>query len=238
MNLKISTIETLGAHDGPGLRTVLFLHGCPLKCLYCHNPEMTAFNKDKSSCAFKNYSVQYLVDFCKKYKNFYGKNGGVTLSGGEPLLQAELVLELIRALKKEGIHTCLDTSGGVNFSEAVKGVLDEVDLVLLDIKHTDNEAHIKLVGQSMDKTLAVLKYLKDRGKDFVIRQVIVSGWTDNIEQVRQLKKLAQGALKIELLPYHAMGEHKWEKLGIEYPLKNTMPPSKELMQELNKILSE
>ncbi|MCL2555948.1 MAG: pyruvate formate-lyase-activating protein [Firmicutes bacterium] len=236
MNLKISTIETLGAHDGPGLRTVLFLHGCPLKCLYCHNPEMTAFNKDKSSQVFASYSVQYLVDFCKKYKSYYGEGGGVTLSGGEPLVQSKAVYELIKALKKEGIHTCLDTSGGVALTDDVKNVLDEVDLVLLDIKHTDNEQHKKLAGQPLDKTLAVLEYMKSIRKDFIIRQVVVSGFTDNETQIKALKEIASGARTIELLPYHGMGAHKWEKLGIDYALKNVLPPSKELMVNLNKIL--
>jgi len=197
---------------------------------------MTGFNTSKASHSFAVHTTQYLLDFCKKYKSYYGKDGGVTLSGGEPLLQAKAILPLIEALKQENIHTCLDTSGALPLNDDIKNVLNQIDLVLLDIKHTDNDAHIKLTSQSLANTLAILDYLKRIKKPFVIRQVIVPGYTDSSEQVKQLKILSQGAIKIELLPYHAMGVHKWEKLGLEYALKDIAPPSKELMDKLRAIV--
>ena len=223
---KIHSIETLGAHDGPGIRTVVFFQGCPMRCSYCHNPDMffAAGGEEKS--------VEELVRFCSRYKNYYGSEGGVTLSGGEPLLQYDAATELTLALKKEGIHTALDTSGCV----CNKKALAAADLVILDIKHTDPSAFLRLTGHSIHNTLKTLEFLKSNGKPFWVRQVIVRGITDDPEQVASLKKMAAGASRVELLPYHTLGVHKWEKCGLEYTLGDVKPPSEGAMGRLKKLV--
>ena len=223
---KIHSIETLGALDGPGIRTVIFFQGCPMRCAYCHNPDMF------DAAGGEERSVTELVAFCLRYKNYYGKDGGVTLSGGEPLLQDKIALTLIQALKRAGIHTALDTSGAV-FAPAV---LLAADLIILDIKHTDPEAFFKLTGYPMDNTLKTLEYLKQNRKHFWVRQVIVEGITDSAEQITALKKAAAGAEKIELLPYHMLGVHKWESCGFDYPLKDVKPTSEQVMEKLRQQL--
>ena len=230
--IRIHSFETLGAHDGPGLRTVVFFQGCPMKCLYCHNPDMLECGKNG-----KDYLIEEVVAFCKKYKLYHGENGGVTLSGGEPLMQAEGVLELIRELKKEGFRVCLDTGGGVKINDTVKRILNEIDFILFDIKHTDPEKHLELTGQPIEYMMNVLNYIKTIKKAFYVRQVIVPGFTDDETQIKKLKKLAEGAMKIELLPYHTLGIEKWLKLGMDYKLKEFTPPSKELMKKLEEIVS-
>jgi pyruvate formate lyase activating enzyme len=173
-----------------------------------------------------------LADFCTRYRNYYGHNGGVTLSGGEPLMQAAGALELAQRLKERGIHVALDTSGAVFAPE----VLNAVDLTILDIKHTDPAAFLKLTGHGMDNTLKALHYLRKHVKRFWIRQVIVPNITDSVEQVAALKKMATGAEKIELLPYHTAGAFKWEKCGMTYPLGEVKPPDEETMRKLQRII--
>ncbi|MCL2860821.1 MAG: pyruvate formate-lyase-activating protein [Firmicutes bacterium] len=229
MKLRIHSFETLGAHDGPGLRTVVFFQGCPIKCFYCHNPDMIA---TKGGI---DYSVQEIVAFCKKYKLYHGEKGGVTLSGGEPLMQAEGALDLIRGLKKEGFNVCLDTSGAVLLTDAVKRVLNEIDIVLFDIKHTDADKYFEITGQPIENMLKMLDYIKTISKTFYVRQVIVPNLTDDEKQIKKLKKLAEGAKKVELLPYHTLGAEKWKKLGMEYKLKGISPPSEDVMKRLNSI---
>ena len=227
MTARIHSIETLGALDGPGVRTVIFFQGCPMRCLYCHNADML-------SGVGEQKSIEELAAFCLRYKNYYGENGGVTLSGGEPLLQAKAALALIEALKKEGIHTALDTAGAPFAPET----LAAADLVILDVKHTVADEFFSLTKYKIDDTLKTLAYLQEHKKRFWVRQVIVTGITDGEAQIRKLKELARNAEKIELLPYHKMGSDKWEKAGLSYSLKGIEPPSPEVMRRLDKILSE
>jgi len=226
LKITIASIETLGALDGPGLRTIIFFKGCPLRCKYCHNADMLSFNGGE------NWTIDDLVTKCIKYKNFYGSDGGVTLSGGEPLAQPAAAVALIKALQKNGIHVALDTSG-YPFNE---DVLSAVDLVLLDIKHTDPQCFLELVGVPIDNTLKTLVYIKKIDKPFWIRQVIVKGITDSKEQVLKLKELAEGSEKIELLAYHKLGINKWKNLGLKYPLESVPATSAETIERLNKLL--
>lgn len=226
--VKIHSIETMGALDGPGIRTVIFFQGCPMRCIYCHNAD--TFNVSGG----QEKTVNELLDFCKRYKNFYGDNGGVTLSGGEPLLQSKATIELLKQLKENDINTALDTAGSLFCSEA----LDLADLTILDIKHSNAQSFSKITKYDSTNTFKTLKYLQENKKRFWVRQVIVMGLTDSIEQVRSLKALAFGAEKIELLPYHSMGADKWKKAGLKYELENSIPPSNELMQKLNAVLTE
>ena len=179
-------------------------------------------------------SVGELVAIATKYKSFYSETGGVTLSGGEPLMQADGVVALATALKKEGIHTCLDTSGAP-FSEIA---LKAVDMIILDIKHTEPEKYFDLVRYKMDDCLKTLDYLIKNKKRFWVRQVIVEGITDSDEQVKALKEMAKAAEKIELLPYHKMGVEKWKAAGLKYALDAVPSTSVETMQRVNKLLVE
>lgn len=224
--LRIHSIETLGALDGPGIRTVIFFQGCPMRCAYCHNADTFDISGGREE------SVENLASFCERYKNYYGRSGGVTLSGGEPLMQSRGATALMKELKRRGINTALDTGGSVFAPEA----LDEADLIILDIKHTDKDKFFALTGYPADNSFKTLEYLKKNKKRFWVRQVILPGVTDGEEQIKELKKLSVGAEKTELLPFHNMGEKKWKTAGIEYTLKNASPPSKEVMDRLNKIL--
>jgi len=208
--VKVHSIETLGALDGPGLRTVIFFSGCPMRCKYCHNADMFFLDSGKET------AIDDLVKTCLKYKNYYGDEGGVTLSGGEPLMQADRALALIKALKAEGINTALDTSGAY----FVPQILDEVDLTILDIKHTDSSGFFELTNYSNQNALKNLEYLQKNNLNFWIRQVTVKGITDDPKQIQKLYDIAKGAKKIELLPYHSMGKEKWGLAGLEYPMGN------------------
>jgi len=225
----ISFIESLGGLDGPGLRTVFFFQGCPARCIYCHNPET------HSIYGGKEYTVQDVLDTVSKYRAYYGKYGGVTFSGGEPMIQREFLLDCIDALHSQKIHVALDTSGVIFDSE----IFDKVDLILLDIKHTDKDKYKTVVGCNIeiDNTLKTLEYFKKNNIKFWVRQVIVEGINDDYQNIQTLKYLAQNAIKIELLPYHTMGKNKYEKLGIPYPV-HLKEPSKDTMEKLNKWLLE
>lgn len=220
----IHSIETLGALDGPGLRTVVFFSFCPMRCKFCHNADTWGQGEE--------WEAEKLVEFCKRYKNYYGKFGGVTLSGGEPLMQKDFCLAVLKGLLKEDINVAIDTGGGLFEKE----ILSLASLIILDIKHTDKEAFYKLTGVSQDNLIKTLEYLNDNDKKFWVRQVIIPGITDGEENIKKLKKMSGKAEKIELLPYHTMGAEKWEKLGIVYPLEGINPPSNETMEKLNKIL--
>ena len=225
MKLNIHSIESMGAVDGPGVRTVIFLQGCNLRCKYCHNPDAWALKTSPSKLSLYYLTTDALVKKILRFKDYYGADGGVTVSGGEPLLQAEAVREFFIKLKKHGIHTCIDTSGSV-FTPETRKLLNVTDLVLLDVKHTDAEEYRKLTGGvpaviGIKPTLQTLTFLKKRKIRFWVRQVIIPGINDTVEQVTALARLAIGAEKIELLPYHTLGRAKWEKLGLQYPLGNT-----------------
>lgn len=214
------------------------MQGCPMRCKYCHNPDTWDF------CGGQEFSASDLAKTTLKYKN-YISNGGVTVSGGEPLMQIEFVKEFFKQLKMNGIHTAIDTSG-ITFDredgECVRRhaeLLKFTDLVLLDIKHIDDGEHRKLTGRSNKNTLAFAEYLSDTGKDIWIRHVLVPGITDNDEYLNELNKFISGlrtVKKVEVLPYHTMGEVKYEKLGFAYSLKGTLPPTEERVTNAKKIL--
>lgn len=235
---RIHSVFSGGTVDGPGIRFVVFMQGCPLRCKYCHNPD----SWDKNSG--EERSVQDLTQEIVKYKNYYGAKGGVTVSGGEPLLQIEFVTELLKSVKSQGINTAVDTSGftfNKNSEQSVKlhEELDKyVDLYLLDIKHIVDSEHKNLTGVSNKNTLDYARWLSSRGKRIWIRHVLVPGYTDNDVYLHELSNFIKtiNVEKVEVLPYHTMGEVKYQKLGIEYPLKGVKPPTKERVQNAKSIL--
>jgi len=231
MKGKVAEIQTMGLLDGPGIRTVVFLQGCPLRCLYCHNPEM-----QDSMQKVKEYTPKQIVDILKRYKSYYKDNGGVTFSGGEPLMQRDFLLETLKLCKKEGINTCLDTSGfGFNYDE----ILDYTDLVILDIKAINPELYTKITKQKVEISLEFLKTCQKKNKKLWIRQVIVPRINDDEKHVLELKNFIsklKNVERVELLPYHSMAKGKYAKLGLDYPLGDTPEMDKQKCIELEKLL--
>lgn len=232
----IHSFETFGTVDGPGIRFVVFMQGCPMRCLYCHNPDTWTVGAGEA------YTPQEVASKTLRYKSYFTGGGGVTVSGGEPMLQSEFVKELFSVLKKSGIHTALDTSG-VMFDENDKhkfdGLLSVTDLVLLDIKHIIDERHKRLTGHSNKNILAFARYLSDTDKPVWIRHVLVPGITDDDGYLKELSsfiKTLKNVKKVEVLPYHTMGAVKYEKLGIDYPLKGVKPPERERVLNAREIL--
>lgn len=214
--VRLHSIESMGTVDGPGIRYVLFLQGCPLRCKYCHNRD-TWYLRGGETKTLDNVFKKIL-----RYKN-YIKNGGVTVTGGEPLMQAPFLIELFKRLKDENIHTCIDTSGMFALTDEIKTLIDLTDLFLLDIKHIDSNKCKELVGVSNTKELEFARYLSSINKPMWIRQVLIPGITDDKEDLLKLKDFINSLKtveKVELLPYHTLGKFKWEKLNIEYPLEN------------------
>ena len=226
----IHSVLTGGTLDGPGVRYVIFMQMCPFRCLYCHNPDTW----------FKNplgvRTVESVYQDILKYKDFFNfTGGGVTLSGGEPLMQPKFALDLFKKLKDVNIHTCLDTCGYVELSDDVKGVLEHCDLVMLDIKHLDSDMHLKLTGKDNKRVLEFLDYLYSINKKTRIRQVLVPTFTTDEDYINELISFLdnyRGIIeKIELLPYHKMGIEKWEKLGIKYKL-SVPGPDKSVVEKI------
>ena len=212
---RIHSTESFGTVDGPGIRFVLFLQGCHLQCKYCHNRDTWDMNGGEYK------SLDDIFEKILKYKNYIYPNGGVTVTGGEPLLQVKFLIELFEKLKKENIHTCIDTSGMVTLTPDIKKLLSLTDLVLLDIKHINSDKCKNLVGLGNEKGLAFARYLSDNNIHMWIRQVLVPGYTDDEQDLLQLKGFIDSLNtvdKIEVLPYHDMGKYKWEKLGLKYQL--------------------
>lgn len=205
--LEVYKIETLGALDGPGLRTVIFLQGCHMRCQYCHNADSWLYNAGKGTMM----TAQSIFDLVLRYKPYYKDKGGVTFSGGEPLLQAKEFLPLVKALKSAGIHTALDTSGST-FNADTQTLIDAIDLVILDIKATDEGLHKRLTRHSLKTPLATLEYLKAHSKPYWIRQVVLVGINDTGVHRTQLDTLTAHPARerVEYLPYHSMGLEKWE----------------------------
>ena len=238
MQGRVHSIETFGAVDGPGIRFVVFLQGCPMRCLYCHNPDTWQVD------AGHLMTVKELLSEIKKYKHYFTESGGVTVTGGEPLLQIDFVIELFKVLKKNKIHTCLDTSG-VLFSNETRVLkkYDELmrytDLVLLDIKQIDANKHKALTGHDNKNVLDFAKYLDDKKIPVWIRFVLVPTVTDDLVDIQKLKDFLdtlKNVVKVEVLPYHTMGEKKYEELKIDYRLKGIQPPNDELVTKVNQLL--
>lgn len=236
---NIHSFESFGTVDGPGIRFVVFMQGCPMRCKYCHNPDTWQLD------AGKNYSAEEVLKEVLKYKNYIA-GGGVTVTGGEPLMQIQFVKELFKLLKENGIHTALDTSG-ITFNQADQKCVERhaqllkyTDLVLLDIKHIDDGEHKNLTGLSNKNVLDFARYLSETGKDMWIRHVLVPDVTDKDEYLLELKRFINGlktVKKVEVLPYHTMGEVKYRKLGINYPLKDVTPPAKDRIENAKRILN-
>lgn len=226
---KIHSIETCGTVDGPGIRFVVFTQGCPMRCLYCHNPDTWGINDELNAC--KKLSVTDILTQYDSVKEFC--KGGITVTGGEPLMQIEFVTELFKQARSRNIHTALDTSGVLftpDYTEKFDELIKYTSLVLLDIKHIDEEEHKKLTGHSNKNILKFAKYLSDNKIPIWIRHVVVPGVNDKEEYFIKLGKFMATLSNIkalDVLPYHNMAIPKYESLGIDYPLKDTPPLSKD-----------
>lgn len=238
MKTEVHSFESFGTVDGPGIRFIVFFQGCPLRCAYCHNPDTW---KIGNGTVMESDAI---VTEVLKYKT-YIKDGGVTLSGGEPLLQIDAVICLLKKLKEAGLHTCVDTCG-ITFEEHNEEIVkkfDELlkvtDLFLLDIKHIDEVEHRALTKHTNINTLAFARYLNEQHKPVWIRHVLVPGITTDtkyLERLRQFLNTLQNIEKIEVLPYHTMGLPKYEQLGIGYPLQGVESPTKQQIELANRIL--
>lgn len=217
----VHSIESFGTVDGPGIRLVVFMQGCPMRCLYCHNPDTWKIGAGKETDA------KDIIEEYNKNRAFY-KKGGITVTGGEPLVQIDFLIELFRLCKKNGIHTCIDTSG-VTYSETnleymakLDELMDCTSLVLLDVKHIDSDKHKELTGRKNENILAFAKYLEEKRKPLWVRHVVLPGYTDDKEDLTRLGEFI-GGLKnlhaLDVLPYHTLGVSKYAELGIEYPLE-------------------
>ncbi len=236
----IHSIESFGSVDGPGVRYIVFLQGCQMRCKYCHNPDTWAM-KDKNSY---EETPDKTLEKALRYKPYWRENGGITVSGGEALLQIDYVTELFRLAKLEGVNTTLDTSGNpFTFDEPFFSKFNELmkytDLFMLDIKHIDPVKHKELTAWDNSNILDMAKYLSDNGKKMWIRHVLVPGVTDSEEDLKKLSEFVKSLKTVdrfEVLPYHTLGVFKWEELGIPYSLKDVNPPAKDEIERANDIL--
>ena len=230
---RIHSLETLGTVDGPGIRFVVFMQGCHLKCKYCQNRDTWDINSGEQ------YTVKQVVEKIMRYKNYIvASNGGVTLSGGEPLLQQDFVISLFQELKKQNISTCLDTSGMFTITDKIKQIVDLTDIFLLDIKSINDETCKWLTGSSNKLELEFAKYINEKNKRIWIRQVLVPGITDKKEDLLKLKEFLKtiNVEKFEFLPYHDLGKYKWEKLGLPYELEDVRVASNKDVERAKKIM--
>lgn len=237
MTGRIHSTETFGTVDGPGVRYVVFMQGCPMRCLYCHNPDTWDFGGGRE------VTVSELMDEYESCREFL-KNGGITVTGGEPMLQAEFVTELFEEAHRREVHTCLDTSG-VNFSrqgeiyQKISRLINSTDLVMLDIKHIDDEKHRVLTGHGNGNILDFALWLRERNVPVWIRHVVVQGVTDDKDFLFGLGEFVGGLSNLkalDVLPYHSMGESKYESLGMDYPLKGVPSADKESALEARNVI--
>ncbi|MBQ7901895.1 MAG: pyruvate formate lyase-activating protein [Clostridia bacterium] len=233
----IHSTESLGAVDGPGVRFVVFFQGCPLRCAYCHNPDTWELNVGNQM------EADEILEKMLRNISFY-RTGGITATGGEPMMQMDFLTELFAKAKEKGVHTCLDTSGiafNPNNTEKVDKLLEVTDLVMLDIKHIDEDKHIELTKQSGKNILEFAKYLNEKGKKMWIRHVIVPGITlddDELSRLGQFLKNFDNVEKIETLPYHSLARHKYENMGMDYPMEGTPDATKEQAEYAKNIIME
>ena len=235
---RIHSVESFGSADGPGVRYIVFLKGCNMRCQYCHNPDTWA--KDGGELM----TPEEVLKKALRYKTYWKEKGGITVSGGEALLQIDFVTELFRLAKEKGVNTCLDTSGNpFSLEEPFKSKFDELmkytDLFMLDIKHIDDAAHRKLTGQTNQNILEMAAYLSDHGKAMWIRHVLVPGITteeDELHRLRRFLDTLKTVERVEVLPYHTLGVFKWKELGIPYQLEGVDPPTKEQIDRAKEIL--
>ena len=232
--IKVHSYESMGTYDGPGLRLVVFLQGCPFRCLYCANPDTIPFEGGTPT------EAESIVRMAVNQKPFFGRRGGVTFSGGEPTSQAKELIPLVTRLKEEGIHVCIDTNGGV-WNPAVEELFGLIDLALLDVKQFNTEKHERLTGRSNSQTLRTARWMEENGKPFWLRYVLVPGISDFEEDIRALGehfrnfKMLQ---RVEILPYHTLGLHKYETMGQEYKLKDTKTNTPEQLDRAFALFKE
>ena len=235
---RIHSLESFGAVDGPGIRYLIFLKGCNMRCQYCHNVD--TWNPDTDNLM----TADELLDKAERFRSYWGKEGGITVSGGEALLQIDFLIDLFRKAHERGINTNLDTSGQPftreePFFSKFNELLKYTDLVMLDIKHMDPEGHKSLTGQDNANILDMAGYLSDHGKAMWIRHVLVPGITDDEEQLKRLRSFIdtlQTVERVEVLPYHTLGVFKWENLGIPYQLEGVEPPTAEQVERAQALL--
>lgn len=235
---RIHSIESFGSADGPGVRYIIFLQGCRMRCKYCHNPDTWA------SQEYESQTSEEVLKKALRYKTYWGKNGGITVSGGEALLQIDFLIDLFQRAKEKGVHTTLDTSGNPftregEFFEKFQKLMEVTDLFMLDIKHIDPAGHKDLTGQPNENILDMARYLSENKKDMWIRHVLVPGYTDSEEQLEALQafiKTLDTVKRVEVLPYHTLGVFKWKELGIPYGLEGVPTPSQEQIDLANRIL--
>ena len=231
---KINSIQTLGTVDGPGVRFVVFMQGCNLRCGCCHNPDTWDMN------APLEYTPEDLVKKVVRYKEYFGNEGGITVSGGEPLLQSDFVRELFIECKNEGINTCLDTSGSI-LNDSIKNMLEVTDMVLLDIKYTNDEDYKNYVGCSIDAPLEFLEELKVRNIPTIIRQVIIPTINDDEENIKELSKITKkypNVIKTELLGFKKLCQVKYDKLNLEFPFGNIEATKSDDLNRLRELLNK
>ncbi len=234
----IHSTESFGSVDGPGVRFVIFVSGCPMRCQFCHNPD--TWNMQ----AGEERSADELLKTALRYRSYWKNGGGITVSGGEPLLQIDFLIDLFKKAKEQGIHTTIDTSGAPftreePFFGKFKTLMEYTDLLLLDIKHIDDEKHKTLTGRTNQNILDLARYLSDTGKPVWIRHVLVperSDYDEYLEQLNDFIQTLKNLERVEVLPYHTLGEYKWKELGYDYPLEGIEPPSKERIANANRIL--
>ena len=236
----VHSVESFGSVDGPGIRFLIFLQGCPMRCQFCHNPDSwkTGIGEERTA--------DELLDQAERFRAYWGDNGGITVSGGEALLQIDFLLELFEKANQRGIGTCLDTSAQLftrksPFFEKFERLMELTDTVLLDIKHIDDEEHRKLTRHSNANILDCARYLSEIDKPVWIRHVLIPGVTDKDEylvRLRDFLSTLHNIERIEVLPYHTLGVYKYEKLGIDYPLKDVQPPAAERVANANDILQQ
>lgn len=233
---KVHSLESFGSVDGPGVRFVVFLQGCNMRCKYCHNPE--TWSREGG----EEWTAQALFDHAWRYRNYWGKNGGITVSGGEPLIQMEFVTEFFRIAKQHGVHTTLDTAGqpfreDEEFLKKFDELLSVTDLVMLDIKEIDDQKHRELTGVGNENILRMAEYISEKGVHMWIRHVLVPELTDErLEETDAFIKKLGTVDRVEILPYHTLGLFKWEKLGIDYPLKDYRTPDNDEVDKARSIL--
>lgn len=230
---RLHSIETFGAVDGPGIRTVFFLQGCPARCLYCHNPD--SWGKDSG----ETITTESVVHTAKRGMPYYGREGGVTFSGGEPLLQGQFLVEAMDALAEERIRSVIDTSG-TWVDEFTKPAIERSQLLLLDVKHSNSETFQEITGLNQDNLYRIIDLANEADKPLWIRQVIVPGINDTEENVEELKEFVRVRVKhvyqIELLGYHNMAIEKWDRLGIPYKLRDVPPMDRGRLARLSQLL--
>lgn len=230
---KIHSIESLGTVDGPGIRSVVFFQGCALRCRYCHNPDTWLQSEGIE------IDSEEVVKKVLRFNSYFGSEGGVTLSGGEPMLQPEFAATILKGCKEYGLHTVVDTSGWVDIS-ALQQVLPYTDLLLLDVKALSGKEYQWLTGKKEDKFRKALTWIKKQKQDLWLRYVVLPGINDGESQVEQLRELVADLSpcirRVELLPYHTLGVHKWERLGLNYSLGELPPPSEDQIKQMHELL--